>query len=123
MATFKGIITAISEKSSGTSKAGKQWSKVDVILTYDNYKPEFPKAILFSVMNDNIEKFAFRKGAEYEVEVDFSVKEYNGKNYMSAQCWKATPTAGATQPAQPAQQVQTPPPPATQPVKEGDLPF
>lgn len=121
MATFKGVVTAISAKQTGTSKAGKQWSKVDVILTYDNYKPEYPKAILFSVMNDNIDKFAFRVGAEFEVEVDFSVKEYNSKHYMSAQCWKSTPTSATAQPVQVP--VQPTPPPVTQPVKEGDLPF
>lgn len=125
MATFKGVVTAISAKQTGTSKTGKQWSKVDVVLTYDNYKPEYPKAILFSVMNDNIDKFAFRVGAEFEVEIDFSVKEFNGKHYMSAQCWKSTPTSAPAQPVQAPVQapVQTTPPPVTQPVKEGDLPF
>lgn len=99
MATFKGVVTAISQLQSGTSKSGKQWQRVDVVLTYDNSKPDYPKAILFSVMNDNIGKFNFQQGCEYEVEVDFAVREYQGRNYMSASCWKATPT----QPA-PAQQ-------------------
>lgn len=102
MATFKGVVTAISQLQSGTSKSGKQWQRVDVVLTYDNSKPEYPKAILFSVMNDNIGKFNFQQGCEYEVEVDFSCREYNGRTYMSASCWKATPIQ---QPQQaPAQQ-------------------
>ena len=98
---FNGTVTAISPIQSGTSKAGKEWRKIDVVLTYDSSKPEYPKAIVFSVMNDNIEKFGFQVGGEYEVEVDFSVREYNGKNYMSANAWKATaknvPTAPAPQ--------------------------
>ena len=93
MATFKGIVTAVSQMQSGTSKAGKAWQKIDVVLTYDNSKPEYPKAIVFSVMNDNINKFSFQVGGEYEVEVDFSTREYNGRTYMSASAWKATPTA------------------------------
>lgn len=102
MATFKGVVTAISQLQSGTSKSGKQWQRVDIILTYDNSKPDYPKAVLFSVMNDNIGKFNLQQGCEYEVEVDFAVREYQGRNYMSASCWKATPTqqAPAQQPAQ-----------------------
>lgn len=101
---FKGTVTSVSPVQSGTSKAGKQWSKVDVVLTYDNSKPEYPKSIVFSVMNDNINKFAFRAGAEYEVDVDFSTREYNGRVYMSASCWRAAEQS-AQQPQQaPAQQ-------------------
>lgn len=127
---FNGTVTAISALQSGTSKAGKEWRKIDVVLTYDNSKPEYPKAIVFSVMNDNIEKFGFQVGGEYEVEVDFSVREYNGKNYMSANAWKATaknvPTAPAPQSATPTldsmgvsgyQKTSTPPP------ADDDLPF
>lgn len=106
MATFKGVVTDISQIQSGTSKSGKQWQRVDVVLTYDNSKPEYPKAVLFSVMNDNIGKFNLQHGCEYEVEVDFSVREYNGKAYMSASCWKSTQTK---------QDLDTPP--------DDDLPF
>lgn len=110
MATFKGIVSYVSAVQNGTSKAGKAWSKVDVVLTYDNSKPEWPKEIAFSVMNDNISKFDFRAGNEYEVEVDFKVNEHQGKHYMSASCWKATLTQSsmpAPAPA-PAAPVSTP---------------
>lgn len=120
MATFKGLVAAVSPIQSGTSKSGKAWRKVDVVLIYDNSKPEYPKAIVFSVMNDNIEKFAFMQAREYEVEVDFSEREYNSKHYMSATCWKATAlnTAPQTQYQQPVQQqVHTNPP------QTDDLPF
>ena len=101
MATFKGIVSYVSAVQNGTSKAGKAWSKVDVVLTYDNSKPEWPKAIAFSVMNDNIGKFNLQAGNEYEVEVDFKVNERQGKHYMSASCWKATPTAAPVPPSAP----------------------
>lgn len=116
MATFKGVVTDISQIQSGTSKSGKQWQRVDVVLTYDNSKPEYPKAVLFSVMNDNIGKFNLQHGCEYEVEVDFSVREYNGKAYMSASCWKSTQTK-----QDPVQPVQNPQAPDTPPAD--DLPF
>ncbi len=123
MATFKGLVAAVSPIQSGTSKSGKAWRKVDVVLTYDNSKPEYPKSIVFSVMNDNIEKFGFMQGGEYEVEVDFSVREYNSKHYMSAACWKATalnaPTAAPqNQSQQPVQQQINTNPPQTE-----ELPF
>lgn len=111
MATFKGVVTAVSQIQSGTSKSGKQWQRVDVVLTYDNSKPEYPKSVLFSVMNDNICKFNLQQGCEYEVAVDFKVNEYQGKHYMSASCWKATPMQQAPVPPvqQPAcQQAQVP---------------
>ncbi len=125
MATFKGIVTAISQMQSGTSKAGKAWQKIDVVLTYDNSKPEYPKAIVFSVMNDNINKFGFQVGCEYEVEIDFSCREYNGRTYMSASAWKAVPTqqpqqAPAQQPVY--QQPQAQPQTQTTP-QDSDLPF
>lgn len=116
MATFKGIISYISVVQNGTSKAGKAWSKVDVVLTYDKTKPEYPKEIAFSVMNDNIAKFNLQAGNEYEVEVDFSVREYQGKRYMSASCWKATLTQSNT----PAP---TPVAPASAPEGGDDFPF
>lgn len=126
MATFKGVVTAVSQIQSGTSKSGRQWQRVDVVLTYDNSKPEYPKAVLFSVMNDNIGKFNLQLGCEYEVEVDFSVREYQGKNYMSASCWKATPTQPIAPPVpqQPVYQQAQPQTPATTTAPQADdLPF
>lgn len=89
MATFNGTIAALSPIQSGTSKSGKAWRKIDVVLEYEHHD-QWPKAIVFSVMNDNIEKFGFQVGGEYEVEVDFSAREYNSRYYMSANAWKAT---------------------------------
>lgn len=128
MATFKGIVTAISQMQSGTSKAGKAWQKIDVVLTYDNSKPEYPKAIVFSVMNDNINKFGFQVGCEYEVEVDFSTREYNGRTYMSASCWKATmlallPPAPANDPYAAMGMQPREPQAQTAPAEDSDLPF
>lgn len=130
MATFKGQVAAVSPIQSGTSKSGKAWRKVDVVLVYDNSKPEYPKAIVFSVMNDNVEKFGLVQGGEYEVEVDFSVREYNGRHYMSASCWKAT-RLDAQQPASTAYPTNPYAAPVVQPQQQtstksqqsDDLPF
>lgn len=93
MATFNGTITAISPIQSGTSKSGKAWRKIDAVLEYEH--GQYPKAIVFAVMNDKIEELNLKPGGEYEVEVDFSAREYNGKYYMSANAWKATAKTSA----------------------------
>lgn len=146
MASFRGIVTAISAEQSGVSKStGKQWRKIDVVLTYDNSKPEYPKAITFSIMNDKIEQAGLVVGQEYDVEIDFSVHEYNDKYYLSASCWKALPVTQQTQPQaapgyaqyppqanamyppqQPQQAYSVPPQPqqpAAMPPKNDGLPF
>lgn len=119
MATFKGIISQALPEQSGVSRNGNNWRKRTYVLTYDNSNANYPKAVVFDVMNDNIDKLNLQVGVEYEVEVDFSTRDYNGRTYMSASCWKATPTQ---QPApQPAPQPQYAP---TQPTQQGDdLPF
>lgn len=89
---FKGIITAAMPVASGTSKSGKEWRRASYILTYDNSNEQYPKSVLFDVIGDKIEQLNIKQGVEYEVEIDFSCREYNGRTYMSASCWKATPT-------------------------------
>lgn len=98
--TFKGIITAGMPVASGTSKNGKEWRRASYILTYDNSNEQYPKSVLFDVMGDKIEQLDIQQGKEYEVEIDFTTREYNGRAYMSASAWKATPLQAA--PAQPA---------------------
>lgn len=99
---FKGIITAAMPVASGTSKNGKEWKRASYILQYDNSNEQYPKSVLFDVMGDKIEQLNIKQGVEYEVEIDFTTREYNGRTYMSASAWKATPTQ---QPQQaPAQQ-------------------
>lgn len=102
MATFKGVISHALPETSGVSKKGAQWRKRTYVLTYDQSNANYPKEIVFDVMNDNIDKLNLQLGIEYEVEVDFAVREYQGKFYQSASAWKATPTQPV--PAQPVQQ-------------------
>lgn len=100
--TFKGIITAAMPVASGTSKSGKEWRRASYILQYDNSNEQYPKSVLFDVIGDKIEQLNIKQGVEYEIEIDFTTREYNGRTYMSASAWKATPTQ---QPQQaPAQQ-------------------
>lgn len=85
-----GIITNIYPVASGTSKNGNEWRRQNFIVNYDNSNPEYSKSIAFYVMNDNIEKFNLQQGSTYELDLDFSAREYNGRLYMEANCWRAT---------------------------------
>lgn len=116
---FTGTITAALPESAGVSATGKQWRRRDYVLLYEGAGTQYPKSLLFSVLGDNIDKLALVQGGEYEVEVDFSTREYNGKMFMSANAWKATPLgssqttpAAYPQPAGYAQPggIQAPPP-------------
>lgn len=120
---FKGIITAVMPVVSGIGKNGKEWRRASYVLTYDNSKPEYPKSVLFDVIGDKIEQLNIKQGVEYEVEIDFTTREYNGRTYMSASAWKAIPTQPTAQPA--AQQpVYQQPQAQTSPVPQSDdLPF
>lgn len=121
MATFKGVISAALPVASGVSSNGREWKRASYILVYDNSNAQYLKSILFDVMGDRIEQLNLQQGQEYEIEVDFSTREYNGKTYMSASCWKATPTQQA-----PAQLTPQPAYQQTQAPKDdmgGDLPF
>ncbi len=87
--TITGIITSVLPEVNGVSKSGKNWRRRDYIITYDATKPEYPKSVLFSVMNDNIDNFNLQQGQQYTVELDFSTREFNGRFFMDANCWRA----------------------------------
>lgn len=112
---FSGIIQTAMPEQSGVTAAGKAWRRKDFILLYDNTNAQYPKTVLFSVMGDNIDKLTIQQGVEYEVEIDFTTREYNGRTYMSATTWKAT---AKNQPA-----LQQPTQPQAQPQQADDIPF
>lgn len=95
---FQGKIRKALPELKGTSQSGKEWRKVTYVLTYDVTKPEYPKEVVFDVMNDRIDELKLQEGHAYELEIDFNVREYQGKYYQSASCWRAT-SMEAPQPA------------------------
>lgn len=123
---FTGIITKLMPVQTGTSKTGKEWRKQEAVLEYDG--GQYPKSIVFGMMNDNVEKIALQEGGQYELDIDFSTNEYNGKVYMSATCWRAKSLTEQEHPGQqpaPAQKAQAKPAhqaPA-QPASDDDIPF
>lgn len=122
-----GKITAVLSESSGMSKSGKPWRKREYIVTYDSSNPTYPKSILFSVMGDKIDQLNIQQHVDYELDIDFTTREYNGRYYLQASCWKASPISAVVTPATPAPAQQAweavPPPQTAPPAPEEDLPF
>ena len=118
--TISGTISAALPEQSGTSKSGKTWRKREYVCVYDNSNANYPKSVVFQVMNDNIDKLNIQQGMEYDLELDFEAREWNGRYFLQASCWKAT---AKSQPApQPSLQAQYAP--APEPAQQSDdLPF
>ena len=119
MATFKGIISQALPEQSGVSRSGKAWRKREYIVEYEH--GQYPKSVVFSVMGQKIDELNIQQGVEYELELDFEAREWNGRYFLQASCWKATPMQPVAQPA-PQQPVYVQP---AQPTDDlgNDLPF
>lgn len=88
---FNVMIQNVLPIQSGTSKSGKAWSKQSFVGVYDSSNPQYPKSIVFDVLGDKIGQLNLQQGGQYEVEVDFTAKEWQGRWFLSATCWKAAP--------------------------------
>lgn len=120
---IKGTITNALPEQSGTSKSGKNWRKKEYIVEYEH--GQYPKSVVFSVIGQKIDELNIQQGAEYNLSIDFEAREWNGRYFLQASCWKATPTQQT--PEQPAPQpVYQPPQPQAQTAQApqaDDLPF
>lgn len=96
---IKGTITNALPEQSGTSKSGNAWRKREYIVEYEH--GQYPKSVVFSVMGQKIDELNIQQGAEYALSIDFETREWNGRYFLQASCWKAIPTQQAPIPAVP----------------------
>ena len=87
MLEISGKIIAVLPERGGISKAGKDWKSQEYVIETNG---QYPRNIVFTVLNDNIETFGLRVGMEATIYADVNAKEWNGKWYNSITCWKAT---------------------------------
>lgn len=99
---FNVFIEKALDEQSGTSKNGRQWRKRSYVGVYDNSNQQYPKSIVFDVLGDKIDQLNIMPGNRYEVDVDFETRQWNGRYFLSASCWKAT-RSDAPQTIQPQQ--------------------
>lgn len=120
----KGIITAVLPETSGVSKSGKNWRKKEAVAQYES--GQYPKSIVFQMMGDAIDKLNIQQGQEYDLSIDFEAREWNGRYFLQASCWKATPLQAAPAQPMPQQPVYQQPQAQPQTPKDdmgNDLPF
>ena len=87
-----GNIKKIQELVTGTSKAGKGWSKRTIIVTTAD---KYPQDIPVDFMGEGIEQISnFQEGNPVTVGINLRGSEYNGKHYVSVGGWKISNTIG-----------------------------
>ena len=95
---IKGTVKAILAEETGTSKAGKAWTKGGFVIdTGDQYNPD----LAFGCFGDKGLALLNGLTAGQEVNVSFNVssREYKGKYYHSIDAWKIDLLSEAVDPA------------------------
>ena len=84
---IKGTIKKKLKLQSGTSKAGNEWQKLDVIITQSD---EYSKEVCITAFGDKAIESVKRinEGDSVEVSVNVESREYNGKYYTNITGWK-----------------------------------
>lgn len=91
MSEIKGTIKNILEVESGTSKAGKEWSKLTFVVSNNDGYEGAEQIFAFDIFGaEKVEDFLKYNKVGKDVEVSFNIrtKEYNGKYYTTLQSWK-----------------------------------
>ena len=93
---LKGRIFQVMPVTSGTSKAGKDWSKQDFVI---ETLSQYPKKVALSIWGQQkIDDYDLQIGMEVTVHVELESREYNGRWYTEARAWKIEWSAEARRP-------------------------
>lgn len=115
MATFKGTVTAISQKQGGTSKSGKAFQKREFVIETTG---QYPKKVCMQLFGDKVNDCP-NVGEEVKVSFDLESREWNGKWFTQLNALKVEHQGAQPAPQQPVyQQAQT-----QVPAQDSDLPF
>jgi glucan biosynthesis protein len=81
-----GNIKLILDTETGTSKAGKEWAKRQLVVTTTE---QYPQDIAIDFLGDKITQLnKFQVGNPVTVSINIRGNEYNGKYYNSINGWK-----------------------------------
>jgi len=86
---IKGEIKKILDVQEGTSKAGKEWKKLDFVVV-KGVGSDYPKDVCFTIFGEEkIDKFLQYNKVGDEVSVFFDVesREYNDKYFSNINAW------------------------------------
>ena len=83
---ISGKLVKLLAKESGTSKAGKEWTKRNfVINTGSEYNPEVCCQVFGQEKVDALDQFS--EGQHLEVSVNVYSREYNGRYFHNIDAW------------------------------------
>lgn len=81
-----GKIIQIMPATSGTSKAGKDWTKQEFVI---ETQEQYPRKVMMSVMGDKVSELKkFAVGNEIKASLNIESREYNGRWYTDVRAWK-----------------------------------
>ena len=85
-----GTLKVLGNTETGTSKAGKEWSKKQIVITTSE---TYPQDIAIDFMGDKITQLnQYEVGNPVVVSINIRGNEYNGKYYNSINGWKIATT-------------------------------
>lgn len=94
---LKGKVIIVQPVTSGVSKAGKEWSKLDFVVETGG---QYPKKVALTLWGeDKINQYDLQPGLEATFHIELESREYNGRWYTEARAWKIEWTAAARQAA------------------------
>ena len=82
---ISGTIKKILPLQSGTSKAGNEWKKRDVVITQFHPDPKYVKDVCVTAFGDKaLESLSkFNEGDTVDIKVNAESREFNGKYYTN----------------------------------------
>lgn len=84
--SIKGKVEQILKPESGTSRAGKDWSKQEFVIETDE---QFPRKVCFTLFGDKVSLIdGVSAGQEVEVSFNIESREYNGRWFHNINAWK-----------------------------------
>jgi hypothetical protein len=82
----QGKLIQILPLESGTSKAGKDWSKQTIIIETEE---KYPKKLAIDLNADLINKIKeYKLGQIITCQINLESREYNGKWFTSVKAWR-----------------------------------
>ncbi|WP_346856783.1 DUF3127 domain-containing protein [uncultured Draconibacterium sp.] len=119
--SVKGKIEQILKPESGTSKAGKEWSKQEFVIETDD---QYPKKVCFTLFGDKVSLVnGLSAGQEVEVSFNMESREYNGRWFHNINAWKIEKATDDNMPLPPPEFGMDDIPPEPADSEAGDLPF
>lgn len=85
----KGQLQQILPIQSGTSKAGKEWSKQEFVIETEE---QFPKKVCFTLFGDKVSLLnGISVGDQVEVSFNVESREFSGRWYHNINAWRINP--------------------------------